>query len=137
MKAEGAVFGSELSLHLYYGDVYDLESSDLSLLYIVQALSRAAKPLSQVIKPLQKYFHSGEINFHISDKAGAVSRIEAAYAASAVETSRLDGLWFKYDWGWFSIRLSNTESVVRLNVETYRAEDLAPKVKEISGILVG
>lgn len=137
MKEEKAVFGSELSLHLYYGDVYDLESSDLSLLYIIQALSHSNTPLSKFIAPLKKYFHSGEINFNIADKAGAVERVEKKYASSALEISRLDGLWFKCAWGWFSIRLSNTESVVRLNVETYRAEDLAPKVKEISAVLIG
>lgn len=135
MKESGAAFGSELSLHLYYHDMYDLESSDLSLLYILQALSREKKALSALVRPFRKYFHSGEINFKIEDKAGAFQSIEKKYAPLALEVSHLDGLWFKFDWGWFNVRTSNTEPVLRLNLEAGAEKIMKEKVAEVSALM--
>jgi len=135
LKEIGGAFAGELSLHLYYHDMFDVESADLSLLYILQMLSREDKPLSKLVAPLQKYFHSGEINFEIKDKAVAVSRIEKEYKNKAQEISHLDGLWMKFDWGWASVRLSNTEPVVRLNLEATSKQVMEEKIKEFSGII--
>lgn len=135
MKENGAAFASELSLHLYYHDMYDLESSDLSLLYILQALSREQKKLSELIMPFQKYFHSGEINFEITDKARALEMIEKKYAPLALKVSHLDGLWLQFDWGWFNVRLSNTEPVLRLNLEATTEQLMKAKVVEVSDLL--
>jgi phosphomannomutase len=132
MRETQAIFASELSQHLYYGDMYNLESSDLSLLYVLQLLSREDEKLSELAAPLKKYFHSGEINFEIEDKIGAMQRLEEKYGSSATEISRLDGLMMKFDWGWFGVRASNTEPVLRLNLETMLAEDLHNKVGEVS-----
>lgn len=135
MKENGAIFGSEISLHLYYHDIYDLESSDLSFLYILQALSREKKTLSAMVKPFQKYFHSGEINFEIADKAGVLTAVENKYAPLALKVSHLDGLWLKFDWGWFSVRASNTESALRLNLEAGTEKMMKDKVKEVSALI--
>lgn len=165
LKETGGAFASELSLHLYYKDMYDVESTDLSLLYILQMLSREKKPLSELVAPLQKYFHSGEINFsataplggvsgpasggEVFDKVAIMKRIEEKYKAKprtdsqsesgtgdeAEEISHLDGLWLKFAWGWASIRLSNTEPVVRLNLEATSAEVREEKIKEFSDII--
>ena len=137
LKETKGTFASELSLHLFFQDTFDVESTDLSLLYVLQMLSRENKPLSELVLPLKKYFHSGEINFEIEDKAEAVKRIEEAYKNEAQEVSHLDGVWMKFDWGWLSVRLSNTEPVVRLNLETKNAELMQQKVGEVSRVIKG
>lgn len=135
MRETGAQFASELSLHVYFGDVYNLECSDLALLYILQLLSREQKPFSEFILPFKKYAHSGEINFAINDKAAALSAIKETYGPQAIETSAIDGVWYRFDWGWVSVRTSNTEPVVRLNLETGSPELTAQKVKEFTTLL--
>ena len=137
LKETKGAFASELSLHLYYHDTFDVESTDLSLLYILQMLSREKKPLSQLVEPLKKYFHSGEINFEVEDKLAAITRVEAAYTNQAQEISRLDGLWMKFDWGWLNVRLSNTEPVVRLNLEATTEEVMKEKIAEVSALISG
>lgn len=137
LKENGGMFASELSLHLYYHDTFDVESTDLSLLYVLHMVSREQKPLSELVMPLRKYFHSGEINFEIEDKHEALGRIEKKYADYALEISHLDGLWMRFDWGWLSVRLSNTEPVVRLNLETASAEMTKEKISEISDVIMG
>jgi primosomal protein N' len=67
-ETSSVIFASELSEHFYYHDLHDVESSDLSLLYILKLLSREQKPLSELLVPLKKYFHSGEINFTVAEK---------------------------------------------------------------------
>lgn len=135
MKESGAVFAAELSLHVFFKDMYDVESTDLALLYFLEILSNQNKKLSEIVAPLKKYFHSGEINFYVTDKAVKMSEIEEKYKATAVEISHLDGLWMKFEWGWVSVRASNTESVLRLNLEAHDRETMEEKVKEFSEII--
>ncbi len=137
LKETKGAFASELSLHLYYHDTFDVESTDLSLLYILQLLSREKKPLSSLVAPLKKYFHSGEINFEVEDKLAAIARVEAACTDQAQEISRLDGLWMRFDWGWLNVRLSNTEPVVRLNLEATTEAVMKEKVAEITSLIHG
>lgn len=135
MREKNAAFASELSLHLFYRDLYFLESSDLSLLYVFQVLSRENKKLSELTKPLKKYFHSGEINFEVADKAGIMKRLEEKYGPEAIEIIRLDGLMMKFGWGWFGVRASNTEPVLRLNVEAATKKMMDGKVGELQEII--
>ncbi len=135
MAEQGAAYACELSLHLYYGKTNNLECTDLSLLYVLQMLSREGKKVSELVAPLKKYAHSGEINFEIHDKAAALTAIREKYTPQALEVSELDGLWFKFDWGWANVRTSNTEPVVRLNLETPTSVQTAAKVAEFSGLL--
>jgi phosphomannomutase len=137
MREKNAVFASELSQHLYYKDIYNLESSDLSLLYVLQLLSREQKSLSEIVKPLQKYFHSGEINFEVKDKAGVLKKIEEKYIPFAQEISHLDGVWMKFEWGWFSVRTSNTEPVLRLNLEASVLEKMQSMIQELEQVIKG
>jgi len=131
MKKTGATFSSELSLHLYYNDVYDLESTDLSLLYFLHIISREGKKLSELVEPFKRYVHSNEINFEVEDKDDIMKKIEESYKDSALEISYLDGLWMRFDWGWFSLRKSNTEPVLRLNLEARTKEETDGKVVEL------
>ncbi len=140
MKERGAIFASELSLHVYYNDLYDLESPDLSLLYILKILSEQNQKLSELWKPLNYYFHSGEINFEVENKEEILEKLAEKYADA--EINKLDGLLFTYPdlpageagW-WFSIRASNTEPVLRLNLEAKTEEVMKGKVKEVRKII--
>jgi phosphomannomutase len=99
--------------------MYNVESTDLCLLYVLRALSREGKSLAELIAPMQgKYFHSGEINFEVEEKDAAIEAIRIAFADETRESSNMDGVWLGFDWGWLSVRKSNTEPVLRLNLET-------------------
>lgn len=135
MREVHAGFAAELSLHIFYGDLYNLESSDLSFLYTLSLLSRENKPLSEFIAPLKKYVHSGEINFEVEKKDEAMEAVREKFVPEALETSALDGLWMRCEWGWFSLRKSNTEPVLRLNLETSSAELTEQKRDQIKGII--
>ncbi|MBP7992216.1 MAG: phosphomannomutase/phosphoglucomutase [Candidatus Magasanikbacteria bacterium] len=136
MKDTGAIFASELSLHVYFGEFYDLECSDLALLYFLRLVSETGLSIGQLTAPLKnKYAHSGEINFEIQDKEGAMQAVREKFGASAQKTSDLDGVWYGFEWGWASVRTSNTEPLLRLNLETNSPELTAEKVAEFSAVL--
>lgn len=135
MREVHAGFAAELSLHIFYGDLYNLESSDLSFLYTLAILSREKRLLSEILEPLDKYSHSGEINFEVEKKDQAMAAVKETFAAEARETSSLDGLWMRCEWGWFSLRKSNTEPVLRLNLETSSSELTNQKCDQIKNII--
>lgn len=128
-------FASELSLHLYYADMYNMESSDLSLLYFLQLLSREEKALSALVRPLQKYFHSGEINFRVENKEAVFKKIRKEYEGESEKESDIDGLWFKMPWGFVSLRASNTEPMLRLCLEANSQGKMQTEVQKISKII--
>lgn len=130
-----AVFAGELSQHFYFADMFNMECTDLALLYILQMLSREQRTLSELVRPLQKYFHSGEINFEVKDKEKVMAEVEKEYKKSAKEVSRPDGLWMKFPWGWLSLRPSNTESVLRLNLEATGQEKMEEELKRVKKII--
>ncbi len=130
-----ADFASELSMHLYYADLFNLESSDLSLLYILQLLSRDGRTLSSIVKPLQKYFHSGEINYKIKNKEEVLQKLEKKYTTKTNKISHLDGLWVKTLWGMISVRSSNTEPVLRLNLEADSQEKMEEELQKVEKII--
>ena len=135
IKEKKASFASELSLHLYFSDMYGVECSDLSFLYILQLLSRESKSLSELSKPLKKYYHSGETNFDVQDKEGIMKKIEEQYRKNATEISHLDGVWMSFGWGWFNVRASNTEPVLRLNLEAKDKETMEKMFVEVVGLI--
>ncbi len=137
MKQKNAAFAAELSLHVYYHDLFNVESGGLSLLYILALLSRTGKKLSEILAPLKKYAHSGEINFEIEDKKSATERVEEHFRTTATEVSYLDGLWMGFDWGWLNVRASNTEPVLRLNVEAKTNEEMERRVAEVRKVITG
>jgi len=133
MKKTKAEFAAELSLHLYYRDMYDVECSDLSLLYILKILSKSNKSLSELWQEMNTRFHSGEINFEVEDKVGVLEKLKDKY--SDAEINYLDGLLFTYEDYWFSARASNTEPVLRLNLEAKTKEIMEEKVGEVNKII--
>jgi phosphomannomutase len=131
MAREDAAFASELSLHLYYKSMTNQESTDLSLLYVLKMLSESDKTMSGHVRPLDKYAHSGEINFEVADKEAVMNRVRERFAPEAEEVLDLDGVWMRFGWGWLSVRASNTEPVLRLNLEAETKEIMEEKKKEI------
>ena len=132
LRKENAIFGGELSGHYYFKDNFYTDSAIIASLKIIQLLSRGKK-LSQLVKPLQKYFASGEINFEVSDKEAKMKELEKAYSDGKI--SHLDGIRIDFkDW-WFNVRPSNTEPLLRLNLEAKTKEITEKKKGEIEKII--
>jgi phosphomannomutase len=116
MREHDALFAGELSGHYYFKDNFTAESSALAILSLANIVSRSDKPLSELIAPLRKYFASGEINTHVSrDPKDLLDELRQKYSDGRL--FELDGVSVEYaDW-WFNVRCSNTEPLVRLNLE--------------------
>lgn len=134
MIREKAVFGGESSGHYFYRLPYGTFEAPIILVgKFLEFLSVKNKPLSEVIKPYQKYFHSGEINFKVADPQEKIVQIEKIYQDA--QTNKLDGITIEYpDW-WFNLRISNTESLIRLNLEAKTKELMEEKTRELSQLI--
>ena len=116
MRDQDAIFAGELSGHFYYKDSFFTESSFITTAIILNMMAEEDKPLSELASPLKKYFHSGEINSEVADKQAKIKEIEKRFK-NADKILHLDGLSVYYhDW-WFNLRPSNTEPLLRLNLE--------------------
>jgi phosphomannomutase len=119
MRAEDAVYGGEMSAHHYFKEFFYCDSGMIPWLLVIELMCRERKLLSQLVdERMKKFPASGEINRTLTDPAAAIAAIEAKYAEGAVAIDHTDGLSIDYaDWR-FNLRMSNTEPVVRLNVES-------------------
>ena len=118
MADTGAVFGGEHSGHFYFRDFWCADSGMLAALHAIAALGNQAKPLSKILKSYQRYFSSGEINSTVADPGAILSNVEKVYEAKpGVTMDHLDGLTVSAETWWFNLRASNTEPLLRLNVE--------------------
>jgi phosphomannomutase len=118
MAQTGAVFGGEHSGHFYFRDFWFADSGILAALHTLAALGGQAKPLSQLMAGFSRYHASGEINSEVADQAEATARVERVFASRpGVTTDELDGLTVSAAGWWFNLRPSNTEPLLRLNVE--------------------
>jgi phosphomannomutase len=115
MRDNKAIFAGELSGHYYFRDNYTTESSAMAVLYIANVITKTGKTLSELIKPIQRYFASGEINSEVHNSSAVLEAIRMKYSDGKL--LELDGITVEYaDW-WFNVRCSNTEPLVRLNLE--------------------
>ena len=118
MAQSGAIFGGEHSGHFYFADFWRADSGMLAALHAIAALGQSKKSLSELLKPYARYFASGEINSRVADSAAIMAEIKELYGAKpGVSTDELDGLTVDGDTWWFNVRASNTEPLLRLNVE--------------------
>jgi phosphomannomutase len=118
MAETGAVFGGEHSGHFYFRDFWRADSGMLAALHAVSALGEVSTSLSKLLKPYSRYISSGEINSQVADAQSSMAEIEAKFGATAgIELDHLDGLTVNGDTWWFNVRASNTEPLLRLNVE--------------------
>lgn len=127
------VFGGELSGHFYFRDNFNCDSGAIAFATAVTVIASQGKPFSEMIAPLQRYSHSGEINFEVDDKAGKMKEVEAKYSDAQID--HLDGVSCTYkDW-WLNLRPSNTEPLLRLTLEAPDEQAMRAKVAELMQIL--
>ena len=118
MADTGAVFGGEHSGHFYFRDFWRADSGMLAALHAIAALGEVDTSLSKLLKPFSRYIASGEINSEVADAQSSMAEIEVKYGSAAGnEVDHLDGLTVNGDTWWFNVRASNTEPLLRLNVE--------------------
>ncbi|MCH8985789.1 MAG: hypothetical protein IIB04_04145, partial [Acidobacteria bacterium] len=134
MKESNAVFGGEHSGHYYFRDNYRADSGMLAMLVLLQVVSEAGVPLSEIRRQYEPYAPSGEINFDVADKQAAIEAVSLAYEHA--NQDRLDGLTVDFGESWFNLRPSNTEPVLRLNAEAPTAGDVAELVAQVSKIFL-
>ena len=131
LKSEKSPFAGELSGHYYFRDFFGADSGLYAFILLANVISRGDS-LSSLIKPLLKYHHSGEINFKVADPKAVFDRLRALDGA---ELSELDGITVRFgDW-WANVRASNTEPVVRLNLEADSADLLKSKLAEMKALI--
>lgn len=133
MKKHNADLGGELAGHFDFKEMNYAESAVLAMLRIIGIVSGDSRPLSQMVKPLIKYFNSGEINIEIKNCDQALQNIKDKYTNGKM--SELDGIMIEYSNWWFNVRLSNTEPIIRIVVEADTKELLDDKVEEVQNII--
>ncbi len=121
MRDNNAIFAGELSGHYYFRDNYFTESSSLAVICVANIVSASDKPLSELVKPIQRYFASGEINSEVGDPKAILDKVKKTYSDGRL--FELDGISVEYEDWWLNVRMSNTEPLVRLNLEA-KSEDL-------------
>jgi phosphomannomutase len=135
MRAEDAVFGGEHSGHFYFRDNWYADSGMIALLTVLELLSEAHRPLSELLRPLDPYVRSGEINSEVVDPIVTMQAVEAVYGGTASTIDHLDGVTIQFSDWWFNLRPSNTQPLLRLNVEADDQETLNRKTKEVLGLI--
>ena len=133
MRDADALFAGELSGHYYFKENFYTESSSLAALFVANLVSQSKQPLSEMIRPIQRYFASGEINSEVEDVKKVVAILKSRFAdGQAIE---LDGLSVQYpDW-WFNVRASNTEPLIRLNLEAKTRATMERRRDELLAII--
>ena len=135
MAETGAVFGGEHSGHYYYRDNYRADSGIITALIVLEALARSERPLSSLVAPLERYASSGEVNVAVPDAPAAAARLAAYWGARSATLEEVDGLSVTTDDAWFNVRSSNTEPLMRVNVEARDAARCAATLAEVVAVL--
>jgi phosphomannomutase len=117
MADSGAIFGGEHSGHFYFSSFWRADSGMLAALYAIAALKESKKTLSEILEPFNRYRQSGEINSVVKDQAAATASVADAFPEGKYSHDHLDGLTIEGEGWWFNLRPSNTEPLLRLNVE--------------------
>ncbi len=131
MRSLNAIYGGEHSGHFYFRDNWFADSGLIAFLITLELVSVEGKPLSELLKPLDKGVRSGEINTTVSDAQGKLRALEEHFGKQAKSVDHLDGITLDFgDW-WFNVRPSNTEPLLRLNVEANSRELMEQKRDEV------
>ncbi len=134
MREAKAVFAGELSGHYYFRENFFAESSGLAAIYIANRISATGKTLSELVRPIRKYYASGEINSRVREPAAVFAAVRAAYPEAI--SLELDGLSMDLGGGtWFNVRMSNTEPLCRLNLEAATESEMARRRDEVLSLI--
>ena len=138
MRKNDAAFGAEHSGHFYFRDNYFADSGIIAMLTVAELVARQEKPISDLLDPIDPYTRSGEINSEVEDTDSVIQKVEEQYSEDEnVEIDHLDGLTVDCgDW-WFNLRPSNTEPLLRLNVEAENPETMQQKRDELLEFIQG
>jgi len=128
-----AVFGGELSGHFYFRDNYNADSGAIVFATVASILSAQDRPLSELIAPFKRYVQSGEINFRVAEKQEKMDELAEKFSDGQVD--RLDGVTVEYDDWWFNVRPSNTEPLLRLNLEAKDKKLHTAKLRKVQALL--
>lgn len=133
MADTGAIFGGEHSAHYYFRDFWGADSGMLAALHVLAALGEEQRPLSELMADYQRYEASGEINFRVEDAPACVEAVLKSFGNEIVSLDHLDGVTVDVgDGSWFNLRTSNTEPLLRLNVEARTADDVDKIVRHVA-----
>ncbi|MGP6175196.1 phosphomannomutase/phosphoglucomutase [Corynebacterium sp. A21] len=137
MAETGAIFGGEHSAHYYFTDFFNADSGLLAAMHVLAALGSQEAPLSEMMEKYSRYASSGEINSTVVDQVASTEAVLAAFADRTEGIDRLDGVTveLKGTPAWFNVRASNTEPLLRLNVEAPTREEVEALVSEIIGVI--
>lgn len=137
MRESNAIFGGEHSGHFYFRDNWFADSGLIAFLIMLELVSIENKPLSESIKPLDIYYRSGEINSTVQNAQAKIEEIKERFGKQAQSVDTLDGVSVDYgDW-WFNVRASNTEPLLRLNLEARNKDLMEQKRDEVLSVIRG
>ena len=135
MAETGAIFGGEHSGHYYFRDNFRADSGMIAALLVLEAMSASDAPLSAILEPFRRYSASGEINTEVADQDGTIKRLAGNYSDGNQDWT--DGLTVEYEDWWFNCRASNTEPLLRLNLEARTKELMKTKRDEVLRVITG
>jgi phosphomannomutase len=135
MREHDAIFAGELSGHFYFRDAGFTDNALMAMIQMLNLLALKRTPVSDLIAPLRKYAATGEINMEVRDKEKIYAALEKRYADGRQD--HLDGLSVDYDSWWFNLRASNTEPVIRLNLEAADAAEMEARKADVLGAIAG
>jgi phosphomannomutase len=135
MRETSAIFAGELSGHYYFKENSYAESSTLAAIFILNLIAKSGKKASELLANLRRYSHSGEINSEVTDKDAVIAKLKEKYADGII--TDLDGVKIDYPTWWFNVRPSNTEPVLRLNLEAKTREEMEVKQAQLLAIIRG
>ncbi len=133
MAESGAVFGGEHSAHYYFRDNWRADSGVIASVMVLEQLSRHDGPLSDLLAPLQRYESSGELNTRVADASAVIDHVADHYRQARCD--RLDGLTVDFGHWWFNLRPSNTEPLLRLNLEAASSAEVDRRVAEVRAVM--
>ena len=129
MRERDAIFAGELSGHFYFKDAGFTDNAMFAMIQMLNLLALKKRPISELIAPLKKYSATGEINMEVADKEGIYAALEEKYRDG--KQDHLDGLSVDYDTWWFNLRASNTEPLIRLNLEGSSQSEMETRKEEV------
>jgi phosphomannomutase len=136
MRKEDALFAGEVSAHYYFRDFWQADSGVVPFLLMLELISRRGQKLSELLRPFRKhYFLTGEINTPVADVPLKLQELKERYAAGGGRISHLDGLSVEFDDWHFNVRPSNTEPLLRLNLEALSEEEMAGRRDEVLALI--
>ena len=131
MREENAIFGGEHSGHFYFRDNWYADSGLIAFLVVLELISESGKTVSELVAAVDRRARSGEINSEVADQQGRMKAIADHYAAQGGQVDTLDGITVSFPTWWFNLRPSNTEPLLRLNLEADTADEMAKRRDEV------